>query len=116
MSRLVLPVLLLAACGLQTACVVAPYRPAYRSEAYVSPDGPVVVAGVAPPAPYEEVLPPMPYAGAIWIGGYWGWNAGRHVWIGGRWDHARPGFRWEPHRWERVGGKWHLHEGGWRKY
>ena len=28
---------------------------------------------------------PRPYAGAVWIGGRWGWGGRGYVWIGGRW-------------------------------
>jgi hypothetical protein len=117
--------ILAAASAALSACVVAPYpqRQVYAqpAPAYPAPppandeDGPLVEAPLAPPAPYAEVIPVMPFAGAVWINGYWGWNAGRHVWIGGRWDRPRPGFVWEPHRWVAVGGRWHLRGGWWRK-
>ena len=115
-----------------SACVVSPYpyrtvygapgygAPAYGTPAYGTPayggqgnDGSVVVVDVAPPAPYVEVVPVMPYAGAVWLGGYWGWSGGRHVWTGGRWDHPRAGYRYQPHAWVPVGGRWQLHGGAW---
>jgi hypothetical protein len=68
----------------------------------------------APPPPQVEVIPAVPFSGALWIGGYWGWSSGRHTWIQGRWERPRPGYRWEPHRWEPQGGQWHLRGGGWR--
>ena len=74
---------------------------------------PMVVIDTPPPAPYAEVIPAMPYAGAVWIGGYWGWSGGRHHWVPGYWERPRPGYRWEPHRWESRGGHWQLHMGGW---
>ena len=99
-----------------SACVVAPvgrpyaaYGPAY------APAGEVIVADVAPPAPYYETLPPPPFAGAVWLNGYWGWRGGRHVWVGGRYDHGRPGHEWQPHRWTQRDGRWHLHEGRWSR-
>ena len=109
------------AAAMLSACVVAPYpRRVVYSEpvpagvatapAYDSSD---VVVDVAPPSPYVEVVPAIPFAGAIWIGGYWGWNAGRHVWVQGRWEHPRPGYGWRPHAWVQEGGRWHLHAGGW---
>ena len=58
-----------------------------------------IVTDVAPPAPYYETLPAPPFAGAVWINGYWGWRGGRHVWVGGRYEHGRPGYAWQPHRW-----------------
>jgi len=106
-----------------SACVVAPY-PARRvvySEPVPAGQQPVpvnsydsdVVVDVAPPAPYVEVQPAIPYPGAIWIGGYWGWGGGRHYWVPGRWDRPRPGYRWQPHAWYNQGGHWHLRGGGW---
>jgi hypothetical protein len=108
---------------LLSACVVAPYpqRVVYREP--VPAGQPVlvgqpvpedsVVVDVAPPAPYVEVVPAVPFAGAIWIGGYWGWYGGRHQWVPGRWEHPRPGYRWQPHAWVNQGGHWRLHAGGW---
>jgi hypothetical protein len=97
---------------LLSACVVAPYP---RRVVYAEPV-PVetmAVVDVAPPAPYVEVVPGVPYAGALWIGGYWGWNGGRHQWVPGRWEHGRPGYQWRAHAWVQQGGRWHLHSGGW---
>ena len=95
-----------------SACVVAPYP---RQGAYYPEGGSVIVTDVPPPVPYVEPIPAVPFAGAIWIGGYWGWSSGRHVWVPGRWEHPRPGYVWTPHRWESRGGRWHLHEGGWTR-
>ena len=60
-----------------------------------------------------EVVPAIPFPGALWIGGYWGWSSGRHVWVPGRWEHPRPGYQWRPHAWVQQGGRWHLQAGGW---
>jgi len=107
---------------LLSACVVAPYPYAQRRVVYAEPvpagGGPAyeesnVVVDVAPPAPYVEVVPALPYPGAIWIGGYWGWSGGRHQWVPGRWEHGRPGYHWRPHAWVNQGGRWQLHGGGW---
>jgi hypothetical protein len=99
--------LMLAAAALSlSGCVVVPadyYGDGYSGE----------VVDVAPPAPYAEVRPVMPYVGAVWISGYWGWHGGRHYWVPGRWDHGRPGYVWRPHQWQPYGGRWRLHGGGW---
>ena len=92
-----------------SACVVAPARP----YAYGPPPGEMVIADVPPPAPYAEVVPPPPFVGAVWIGGYWGWRGGRHEWITGRYEAPRPGYAWQPHRWVQHEGRWHLEGGGW---
>lgn len=113
MSRRVLLLSLSCVTLLLSACVVAPYGPPPRAPVYM-PAPPVAVAPLPPPAPYVEVRPVLPFPGAVWIAGYWGWNAGRHVWIGGRWSAPpRPGYRWEPHRWVPEGGRWHLYGGDW---
>ena len=95
-----------------SACVVAPYP---RQGAYYGA-GPMqsnIVVDVAPPAPYAEVVPVIPFFGALWLGGYWGWNGGRHQWVPGRWEQPRPGYAWRPYAWAQQGGRWHLHAGGW---
>lgn len=103
--------------ALLSACVVAPYpeRPVVYTQP-VPAYGDGVVTDVAPPAPYVEVVPAIPYAGAIWISGYWGWRAGRYQWEPGRWEHPRPGYAWRPHAWVRQDGRWHLHGGAWVRH
>ena len=97
-----------------SACVVSPYP---RRVVYSEPvPADSVIVDVAPPAPYVEVVPAIPFAGAVWLGGYWGWNGGRHQWVPGRWDHPRPGYQWRPHAWVNQGGRWHLHGGGWVRF
>jgi WXXGXW repeat (2 copies) len=99
---------------LLSACVVTPLPPprpvVYAPEPVA--EAPVIV-DVAPPPSQVEVVPLVPFAGALWIGGYWGWNGGRHVWVPGRWEHPRPGYGWRPHAWVQQNGRWHLHAGGW---
>lgn len=97
-----------------SACVVAPYP--QQAGYYPEPGGPIAVVDVAPPAPYVEMVPAIPFAGAVWIGGYWGWSGGRHNWVGGRWERPRQGYTWSPHRWEQRGGRWELHGGGWVRH
>jgi hypothetical protein len=95
-----------------TGCVVAPY-PAVATAPVDA--GPVVTTPVAPPPPYVEVVPVMPFPGAIWIGGYWTWTGHAHSWIPGRWERPRPGYVWSPPRWEQRGGTWHQHPGYWHR-
>lgn len=81
-SRLSLVSLALASLAL-SGCVVVPPRH------YA---GPPPVYGAAPaPAPYVEVVPVMPFAGAVWIAGYWNWSGGHRHWVPGRWEHPRQG-------------------------
>jgi hypothetical protein len=108
-------VLLITLSGaLLSACVIAPY-PYGRQSAYYPANGgdSRVVTDVPPPAPYAEVVPAIPFIGALWLAGYWGWNGGRHQWVPGRWEQPRAGYAWRPHAWVQQGGRWHLHAGGW---
>jgi hypothetical protein len=77
---------------------------------------PVTIA-VAPPPPVDEVPSPEPYAGAVWMAGYWDWRAdlGRHVWVAGHWGTPpRAGVAYMPPSWHpypsggyyRVPGRW----------
>ncbi|WP_247664429.1 hypothetical protein [Ideonella alba] len=96
------------------ACVVVPaHRPAYGGPP-VYESGPVVMAPMAPPPPQYEVVPAIPFPGAIWIGGYWNWVGGRHVWVGGRWEAPRHGWHYEPRRWEPAARGGYELRGGWR--
>ena len=97
--------------GALSACVVAPVG---RPYAY-APAGEFIVADVAPPAPYVEVVPVAPYAGAVWLNGYWGWRGGRHQWVGGHYEQPRAGYAWAPHRWVQHDNRWHLEGGVWLK-
>ena len=85
-------------------CAVAP-----ASNGYVYYE-PVMVA---PPPPRVEVITVAPYPGYVWIGGYWGWNLGRHVWIGGRWAMPPAGHAWVPGAWGRHGDGWRYRGGYW---
>jgi len=73
------------------------------------------VVVVDPPAPPEEVVPPIPYEGAVWAPGYYEWRGHRHVWIGGHYMHGRPGYTWRAHEWRREGRGWRMHRGGWER-
>lgn len=69
----------------------------------------------SPPAAQVEVAGPAPYAGALWIDGYWGWGGQRYVWHRGYWSQPRPGYVWERHVWARDGRGWRFHAGHWRR-
>jgi hypothetical protein len=109
-ARIVRKIVTIAVCCgtvFVAGCVVAPVGP------YYGYDGEVVQ--VAPPAPRVEYYGAPPVVGQIWIGGFWGWNGGRHVWNGGHWDAPRPGHRWVPHAWERQGPGWRQRPGYWER-
>ena len=135
MSRLHTPAIAAAAAALLSACVISPYPRAGGYAAYPSNGGgyapypaegaysgnpgsypgsaPIAVVDMPPPPPQVEVIPAIPFAGAIWLSGYWGWHAGRHVWVGGNWSAQRPGYVYNPHRWIATQGRWHLMPGHW---
>ena len=113
-SRRVLLAAWLAGAAALAGCVVAPMPGAVYADPGGAPTQTTVYAPVAPPAPYYEVQPPLPYPGAIWIGGYWNWSGHRHVWVPGRYERPRPGDHYAPHRWSRSPrGGWYLQGGGW---
>lgn len=94
-----------------SGCVIAPLGSHYPVH---GAEGPTV--DVAPPPAQVEVVPVAPLIGHIWIGGHWGWHAGRHVWIGGRWAAPPRGYRgWTPGYWGRHGHGWRWHGGHWRR-
>src|ERR1700679_2502526 len=89
----------LIAAGTLAGCVVEP-----RGRAVIRDDG-VVVAVRAPPPVRAEVVPPPPYARAVWDPGHWNWNGGDYVWVGGHYvDRPQPNMRWQPGRWESRNG------------
>ncbi len=89
-----------------TGCVVAPAAQPYYGE-------PVMVA---PPPPRVEIVGVAPYPGYIWIGGYWGWQGGRHAWVPGRWEAPRHGHHYVPHQWEPHGSHWRERPGYWQRH
>lgn len=100
-----------------SACVITPYRTrAVVVESTEDGEDIVVVETAPPSAPYNELVAPAPYQGALWIDGYWGWSGHRHVWVAGRWERPRHGYVWRPHRWHHHHGRWHLRGGGWVRH
>ena len=90
-------------CMALPGCVVVPDQGHYA--------GGVVM--VAPPAARVEVIGSAPYAGYVWVGGYWNWVGGRHVWVPGRWAPGRHGYHWVDHAWVRAGDGWRMRPGHW---
>jgi hypothetical protein len=55
---------------------------------------PAILVGWAPPPMLVELPPPLPYAAAVWTGGYWVWE-GNWVWAAGRWaPPPQPDYAW----------------------
>ncbi|CAM3532361.1 YXWGXW repeat-containing protein [Paracidovorax anthurii] len=99
----------LAAAVTLSGCVVAP--PARQ---VVVEQGPMVVAPVAPPAPYVETVTVAPSPVHVWVGGFWEWGGSRYAWRPGYWAAPpRPGAVWVPHHWEPGPGGWRMRPGHW---
>jgi hypothetical protein len=73
---------------LLSACVVVPYP---RQGGYYGSVASGSGAMANAPAPYVEVVPAIPFPGALWIGGYWGWGGGQRQWVPGRWEQPHHG-------------------------
>lgn len=75
---------------------------------YVEPplsQPPPILVGWAPPPMLVDIPPPMPFAGAVWIGGYWVWE-GTWVWAAGRWMAPPwPYYTWVPPYYEHRDGR-----------
>lgn len=69
---------------------------------------------VAPPAPLNEVAPPLA-PGQTWAPGYWALNNGQHVWVRGRTMVQREGYLWVPDRWVQQGGTYVRQPGRWER-
>ncbi len=67
----------------------------------------------APPPMLVEAPPPMPYEGAVWVGGYWVWRA-NWVWASGHWmGPPQPGYVWRHPYYENRGGAVVFVDGYW---
>lgn len=96
---------------IQTAPVpVVAYEPAPPGpvvSVYIEPpvsQPPPVLVAWAPPPMLVEVPPPIPFGGAVWVGGYWAWQ-GTWVWASGRWaPPPQPNYAWVNPYYENRGG------------
>ena len=53
-----------------------------------------ILVGWAPPPMLVETPLPLPYSGAVWVGGYWVWE-GNWVWAAGHWmAPPQPNYAW----------------------
>lgn len=90
------------------------WSPPYETVA-VAPAEEAVIE-TAPPPPVEEVVPPSPGPGQVWIPGFHRWDpaARRHVWVAGRYEAGRPGHHWAPSHWVRTHRGYEFAPGHWR--
>jgi len=72
--------------------------PVVEQSVYLEPPieaPPPVAIRCAPPPMRVEPPPPIPYPGAVWVGGYWHWGDGQWVWFLGRWTMPpQPQYVW----------------------
>jgi hypothetical protein len=69
-----------------------------------------------PPEPLVEVIPAVPYPGAVWLGGHWGYGGRGWAWNRGYWGRPpRHGAAWAPGYWHHTGPRgWGWRRGHWR--
>ncbi len=89
--------------------------PATAPTVYIPPPAYSVNVSEAPPAALQERQPPAPYAGAVWIPGYWHWSGHRYVWVVGTWSAPRSGYAWVPSQWQATHHGWKWVPGHWRR-
>src|SRR3974390_2411797 len=78
----------------------------------VAEPAPIAVGG-APPPMLVEVPSPMPFVGAVWVGGYWVWQ-GNWVWAHGQWmGPPRPEYMWVHPYYEHRGDEVIFIDGHW---
>jgi WXXGXW repeat (2 copies) len=93
---------------------VAPAPPPVAVTVYTPPVAADVEVGQAPPAPVAEAQTAPPFAGAVWIPGYWSWNGAQYVWAPGLWSAPRPGHVWVSGHWRATHHGWRWGPGHWR--
>jgi hypothetical protein len=74
-----------------------------------------VWAPVPPPPMMEEKRPPAAGPGMVWLGGFWGYEGGRHVWHAGHWEKPpKPKAHYVDPKWDRKGSQYGFREGHWK--
>lgn len=74
-----------------------------------------VIVNQAPPPPPSETVVVSPGPGYIWIDGEWVWN-GRWVWVGGHWGYPPyAGAVWVHGYWYHGSRGWYHSPGHWRR-
>jgi hypothetical protein len=91
-----------------------------RHEAVMDAAGNIVgetVVKTAPPEPKSEAVPTekRPDDSAVWVPGYWQWDAGKanYDWVPGTWRRAIPGMTWTAGRWAKVANGYEWLPGFW---
>lgn len=63
---------------------------------------PFLLVGAVRLAPYNKVVPPIPFADTVWIAGYCSYLGGRHRWEPRRWEALSPGYSYRLPTWDRM--------------
>ena len=92
-----------------------------RHEAVMDSNGNVVdstiIVKTAPPEPKKEVIriETRPAENAVWLPGYWQWDASRanYDWVPGTWRRAIPGMTWNAGHWVKVTDGYEWSPGFW---
>ncbi len=91
-----------------------------RHEALMDATGNIVdsiIVKTAPPEPKEEVMSieTRPAENAVWVPGYWQWNAdnANYDWVPGTWRRAIPGMTWNIGHWNKVSNGYEWSPGFW---
>jgi hypothetical protein len=76
-----------------------------------------IIVKTAPPEPRQEVvrIEARPAEDAVWVPGYWRWDADRNTyeWVAGAWRRAIPGMTWHAGRWIETEGGYQWMPGHW---
>ncbi len=99
--------------GPQARYPVQANYPSYPVYEQGPPQEQPVYVNVAPPPQQYEVVPALPFLGALWIAGVWHWSGNRHVWYGGHYVRPVAGYRYVPYQWYNHGGRWAPRGGHW---
>ncbi len=76
----------------------------------------VVYIKEEPPVKIVEVKTAKPYPNAVWISGYWQWNAikYKYVWISGYWVKPHKNKVWISGHWKKTRSGWIWKKGHWK--
>lgn len=101
------------------ASVLAPVTASaqgYPQTVYVDANGYAAQSPIAPPDKPQEVVPPSPGPGYIWVSGFWQWDGAQYTWLAGHWElPPSANMMWVEPQWIAVGPRmWGMRPGAWR--
>lgn len=66
-----------------------------------------------PPAAHEQIRPPQPEDGYVWIEGYWHWDGNEYHWVDGEWSPPRDGYSYYASNYYFINNMWMYQAGYW---